>query len=161
MINILKGACKHFHINKLPYCILRMPKSDTPPNEFEVDILIKDTELESFQNILIANGFRHEKDNETSHHFKQERLNLHLVTCLKYGKKQHFVTLGYDVLEKAVFRDDMYYIGNINEFEMLLMRCLFDKKDFGKYSNRLFKLIDDIGEEKCIQKMSNMSHSTK
>lgn len=163
MLSRLKEACKHFHINKLSYCILRLPKSDTPHHEFEVDILIKDTELKNFHNILIANGFRYEADSKVSHHhFKLERLNLDLVIWLGYGKKkEYFVSLGYDVLEKAVFRDDMYFVNDMDEFEMLLMRCLFDKKDFGKYSAKLFKLIDIIGEEKCIKGMSNIFRSTK
>ena len=163
MLNLLKDACKHFHINKLSYCILRLPKSDASPHEFEVDILIKDTELANFHNILTANGFRYEKDSNPSHHnFKKERLKLALVILLGYGrKKEHFVSLGYDVLGRVVFRDDMYFIGEIDEFEMLLMRCLFDKKDFSKYSTKLFKLIDSIGEERCVKGISNIFSSPK
>jgi len=137
---------------------LRLPLSDVHNKEFETDILVKDSELNNFHNILTAQGFEYSNDDILSHHhYRRNKLHLDLVISLCYGqKREHFISLGHEVLERAVFKNDMYFANNMDEFIMLLFCCLFNKKDFKKYSAKIFQLINIIGEEKCLKKMSSI-----
>lgn len=161
LLDELKDVCKSFHLNELKYCILRLPETkDLVTND--VDILIKDADLKSFHNILLAQNFQYSNDSILTHqHFRRGKLHLDFVTSLCYGRdKEHFVSLGYDVLERAIFKNDMYIVSGIDEFATQLLHCLFDKRDFNKHSARIFQLIDIVGEEKCIKKVQRIFRSS-
>jgi len=158
MFDELKNTCKYFNTNNLSYCILRTPIDHVDGSEFEFDILIKDTQLKIFHHILIEKGFVYSQDDIISHHhYRRGLLHLDITVSLCYGdKREYFVSLGHEVLDRAIFIDDMYFPDNMDEFTMLIFRCLFDKKSFKKYSDRIIKLINIIGETKCMERMSSI-----
>lgn len=157
-IKEFKEVCSAFHINKLDYCILRLPKSKTFLGEFEVDTLIKDTQIKNFHNILTAQNFQYSQDSKISHHhYRRGELHLDLITSLSYGKnKEYFASLGYGILGRRVFRDDLFFTNDMDELVTLLLHCLFSKRSFDKHNKRIFKLIDFIGEEQCVKEITKV-----
>lgn len=162
MFNELKDICYRFHQNQISYCVLRLPMGDSF-DEYEVDILVRDVELQKIHDVLIAQGFSYSNDHIISHHhYRCGKLHLDLVISLCYGKnREHYLSLGYNVLARAKFKDGIYFVDNNDEFILLLLRCLFDKKSFIKYNERILNLINKIGEEKCFKLMSNIYHLPK
>jgi len=157
-IKEFKEVCSLFHINELEYCILRLPTSKASGWEFEVDILVKDTQIKNIHNVLTAQNFEYSQDSKTSHHhYRRGQLHLDLIVSLCYGKnKEYFASLGYGILERRIFKNDMYFASEIDEFTTLFLHCLFDKRNFDKHFKGIFKLIDSIGEEKCINEMAKV-----
>lgn len=142
----LKDACGKLGIVGVNYCVLRIPKESS--DDFEVDILISESETMRVKNILISNGFTHSEIREHMH-YRKDSLHLDIVSSLRYGG--HKYTLEQGILQRAICINDMFIISHEDEFIMLLLRCLFDKKDFSKKGETILNLVEEIGEKRCFE----------
>ena len=155
--NELKSICAMFNAQEIRYCILRLPSFDSV-SEFETDILIQPLSFAKLHNVLIHQGFKHYQDDVlTHHHYKRDNIHLDFTTCISFGdKREHYVSAGKEILWRAKENDGMVFISEIDELAMLVMRSMFDKKDFSKKSKRIFNIIDKLGVSKCIKMMSKI-----
>jgi len=155
--NELKSICAIFNAHEIKYCILRLPNVDSI-SEFETDILIHPLSFAKLHNILIREGFTYYQDDVVSHHhYKRDMLHLDFATYISFGvKREHYVSSGGEILWRAKIKDGMYFISEMDCLVMLIMRSLFDKRDFSKKSEQIFNIIDKLGVSKCVQMMSRI-----
>jgi len=156
MLNQLKKTCDQLSAFDLTYCILRLPSEES--DDFEVDMLILEEQAKDFEIILTSMGFKYYQNSVKSHHhYIQGKLHLDLVVNVNYGVDgEYFVCNSASIISRSMFKDGLFYTRAEDELVMLLMRCMFDKKDFSKKTKRILELVDVLGEEECTQMMSKL-----
>jgi len=156
-LNDFINICVLLNLNKIKYCVIRIPTEDRG-NDFEIDILINKSYVDNLRTLLPYPEFSYCMDgNDTHHHFRRNEIHLDFTTSLSYGKNGEYTIGDIDnVINRAILKDDIYFACSIDEFQMLLLHSLFNKRSFTKHSGKIFNLMDTIGEEICIKMMSKI-----